>query len=332
MKRDLISVVEACYSLEGDLGSWVSRVADSLNPLLDHGHGVSGWVWKPGAWRTGEFPCGVSETMGRFMWEAADRFTTDELVSLFFGPRIRSATERLGTDNGLDEHPRVGPSLAAPGVKDFDTISVWDSAGTGLVFTGPSPEVLRTPPRQAARLERLAAHVLAGLRLRQTLEQIDAVILPDGAMVHAENDAKNADSREALRRAVTTLEHARTPRGRRDPEEALAAWQALVEGRWSLVERFESDGRRYLLARQNAPGTESNALLPGLQAHALLLRAISTPFKLIAYELGLSIASVHGLVSDGMRRLGVSSELELVSLFRSRALAELERMRAETKS
>ncbi len=182
-------------------------------------------------------------------------------------------TERLGFDRGLDEQPRVGPGLAGSGVKDFHAISVWDPSGAGLAFATPCTEVVRTQPRQAARLDRLAAHVLAGFRLRQTLEQIDAVISPDGAVVHAESDAKDADMRAALRRAVVALEHARSARGRQQPDEALTAWKSRVEGRWSVVERFESDGRRYLLARQNQPMSESGSPLHGLQAFALLLRA-----------------------------------------------------------
>ena len=38
------------------------------------------------------------------------------------------------------------------------------------------------------------------------------------------------------------------------PEEALGVWQALARGRWSIVEQFDHEGRRYVVARRKTPG------------------------------------------------------------------------------
>jgi hypothetical protein len=53
-------------------------------------------------------------------------------------------------------------------------------------------------------------------------------------------------------RAAKAIDRARS-RARSNEDEALELWQGLVAGRWSLVEQFDSDGRRFLVARKNDP-------------------------------------------------------------------------------
>jgi hypothetical protein len=46
------------------------------------------------------------------------------------------------------------------------------------------------------------------------------------------------------------MDLARGRMSKRNPERALQLWRALVDGRWSLVDSFETDGRRYVVALQ----------------------------------------------------------------------------------
>jgi hypothetical protein len=93
---------------------------------------------------------------------------------------------------------------------------------------------------------------------------VDAVLTPTGKLEHAESAAHAyADS---LRHAAVSIDRARWKMRRRDPDGALEAWRSLVEGEWSLVEIFESDGRRFMVARRNAPDAPHAPLLDAREA------------------------------------------------------------------
>jgi DNA-binding NarL/FixJ family response regulator len=87
-----------------------------------------------------------------------------------------------------------------------------------------------------------------------------------------------------------------------------------VAGRWSLVERFDSDGRRLFVARRNDPTMRRLRALGDNERKVVALLALGHSIKLCAYELGLGQSTVSELASAGMRKLGVRSRLELVEL------------------
>jgi|APLak6261675434_1056106.scaffolds.fasta_scaffold02310_2 ATP/maltotriose-dependent transcriptional regulator MalT len=50
------------------------------------------------------------------------------------------------------------------------------------------------------------------------------------------------------------MDQARRTKTRATPEHALELWRGLVAGQWSLIEHWESGGRRYIAAYSNGPG------------------------------------------------------------------------------
>jgi DNA-binding CsgD family transcriptional regulator len=99
------------------------------------------------------------------------------------------------------------------------------------------------------------------------------------------------------------------PRRRAGPLEGLAT------GRWSLVDHFDTDGRRYLVAHRNDPPLDSpNALtLPERQIAGYAAMGHSN--KLIAYELGLAESTVATHLDAASLKLGVRSRADLARLF-----------------
>ncbi len=169
----------------------------------------------------------------------------------------------------------------------------------------------------------MASHLAAAYRLRQVIGSgsapddspfAEAVLEPDGRCVHARGPAKSAAARERLKLAARSVDRARGRLRTRDGNAALDGWHALVAGRWSLVDSFERDGRRYLVAWQNAPK------VPGLRGLTLRERqvlghaALGHSNKLIAYELGLAPSTVSGLLRHGLRKLGLSTRAELMAV------------------
>lgn len=122
------------------------------------------------------------------------------------------------------------------------------------------------------------------------------------------------DDVEALRAAVIRQDRAREPERRRDPDAASDAWTALVSGRWSLVDHFESGGRRFIVARRNPLGVSDPRALTERERAVAHLAALGKSNKLIAYELGLSTATVSTHLAAVIRKLRVSSRIDLVRL------------------
>ncbi len=130
---------------------------------------------------------------------------------------------------------------------------------------------------------------------------------------------KPALEEETVREAVLRAERARLWTQQADRGEALARWQALVDGRWSLVERFEFGGRRYLVARENTLGARDPRGLTLRERQVAALAALGHPLKLIAYELGLSRPSVSASLASAMRKLGARTQAELLAWVRGAA-------------
>ena len=103
------------------------------------------------------------------------------------------------------------------------------------------------------------------------------------------------------------MEKARGKQRKTDPEGATDAWNGLVTGRWSLVDRFERDGRRYIVARRNEHHLpDPRALTPRERAVAHLA-ALGKSNKLIGYELGISASTIAGHLSAAMKKLGATA-------------------------
>jgi len=261
------------------------------------------------------------------MWATAAGFTGDELQTMFLGARVTSATERLGLTVGLNGHPGVRQFVQPLGIEDYHALSVVDGDGNGVVFAGASVKVVRLSRQEHEGLERIASHLLAALRLRSALARVDAVLTPGGRIVHAEAEAQPFAAQEALKASVVAFDRAHARAGTRDPDQAVEAWGALVAGRWSIVQQFDTDGRRYLVARRNEPRAIPSTALTPIESHALLLRAQGVSYKGMRYELGLSESTLHRYVHSGLNKLGLSNNLELAQFFGTHAQALLDALK-----
>jgi DNA-binding CsgD family transcriptional regulator len=112
--------------------------------------------------------------------------------------------------------------------------------------------------------------------------------------------------------------HARRTAGSIGSEAALEAWRALTEGKWSVLETVESDGKRFLVARRNAleiGDTAATKALEDLERQICAMTAAGHTQKLIAYELGIHPASVARRLRTGMIKLRVRTRAELARHF-----------------
>jgi DNA-binding CsgD family transcriptional regulator len=143
----------------------------------------------------------------------------------------------------------------------------------------------------------------------------DAIFSPNGRIQHAEALAKEPGAMDQLRRAVLDLEKARGPRRERQASVDLNAWKGLVDARWSLLDRFETDGKRYIVARENAPLPPGHESLTLRERQVLSYAALGHENKVIAYDLGIAHSTVRVLMARAASKLGATSRSELLTSY-----------------
>jgi DNA-binding CsgD family transcriptional regulator len=234
----------------------------------------------------------------------------------------RVKNERSWSAGSLEDMTTLLEFLRSCGGDDLLFTTSYDRTGTGVLLGAIVKQTKLTD--RAREIHRLAAvHLAAGLRLRQSLarlpkgDSVEAVFEADGRLAHAEGAASETDMRAQLREAVKRVDHARTDAVRKDEVEALGLWRGLVEGRWSLIDRHDTDGRRYYVAIANPPDGVSARQLTDGEAQVVAQVAAGEPNGVIAYALGVAESVVARRLHNAMRKLGAESRMDVVRLGRA---------------
>ncbi len=218
------------------------------------------------------------------------------------------------------------PSESVGMYPDSFNVACVDGEGLGCVLVANMPDPAPRPvaPSVARVWAKVAAHVATGYRLHRKrrsandLESAEAILDPEGRAVHASGRAAQRWALDGIRAIASSVDHARTRAVRRDGPSALEAWRALALGRWSILDCFDRDGRRYVIARPNEPRPKGSPTLTRRQAQIVEHVALGHSNKLIAYELGLSPSTVATHLALAAGRLGARSRLELIVMVRGR--------------
>jgi DNA-binding NarL/FixJ family response regulator len=117
---------------------------------------------------------------------------------------------------------------------------------------------------------------------------------------------------DAVRDAIAArLEDLDAPLEPVSDEDARRAWSSLSSGGWSLLDHFDRDGRRYLVVvRSEAPSTRR---LSRREREVCDLAVRGESNKVIAGALGIALSTVAGHLGASMRKLRVSSRVELIA-------------------
>jgi len=98
-----------------------------------------------------------------------------------------------------------------------------------------------------------------------------------------------------------------------DGVRTLQGWRAQIGEGWILVDTFERDGRRYVLAVQSCefsmPGFE---LLSVRERQVLRQASLGRHNKAIAYEMGLAHSTVRVLLARAAAKVGAHSRRDLL--------------------
>ena len=317
---DPIAVVEAGYRWAPDLGSWLDGIVEAAGSY-DVGGGVVAYTVGVAREHRTSAPRGTSTamTIAAQLRRATDRFSP-KVAKLAYAPtehvgNVAYRLARLARELRVRLRPMHLPdawALVAGDPMRESLAIVFPRLHTSGAIDEPFPH------RDRRQLGHVGAHLGAALRLRAllqpvTTEHADAVFSPNGALLDARRDTAEKPARTALTEAVLRSEKARGRMRRSDPDEAVHQWTALVQGRWTLVDAIESDGKRFVLARENPVRPTDPLSLTAEESAVAWLTACGHSYKYVAYELGLSLGVTTSRLRTAMRKLSVMSRSELLA-------------------
>jgi DNA-binding NarL/FixJ family response regulator len=89
-----------------------------------------------------------------------------------------------------------------------------------------------------------------------------------------------------------------------------------VVAQWSLLDEFDTDGKRFVVAMDNRPPQRVARGALSEREHQVLTQAeLGHSNKEIAYELGLSSATVRVLIHRAAKKLGAATRAEAIAKF-----------------
>ena len=326
----LIDFAETAYDLDILNGDWLCRLMEAGAPFLDRGLGLFAITCRRPA-QPG--PLVIDQVQTRLgpsdFRERVERLTQDVDMSLLW-PISHPGVPKTLSEASADHEPDVFRLIMDrfPFAKDGLGFNAFDPDGRGVFVLSALPEVTRLSPRHRELFQMVAAHFAAAYRLRRALRLeaaskdgkselphgAEAVIDPtDFHVTDAVGPAKERSALESLREAARRVDVARGKMREEDPQRALELWRALVRGRWSTIDWFDTDGRRYVIGVPNEPGLDDSRGLTDREMQVVSYVRVGLTNKMISYHLGLSQGRVSGLLSCAMHKLGLQNRAQLVN-------------------
>jgi len=307
---DPLRIVEAGYAFVPDEREWLRGLLEAARPF-EIGTGAAAYTID----LTGDSR--VASFVGEASFEPIVRAFTGALPAKV-APRVYAPTEFVG--NAAYRTRRLAEAIG----RELPRIDAWalvagDPRVRALTLAWPGGTDF-TPDRgfpRAKLLGLVGAHLAAAMRLRRAAGPVSAdddatesVLDPSGKVLHAKGVARFAMA--SLVEAVIKRERARGRLRRADPREAAALWSVLVDGRWSIVDLVERDGKRMLLARRNPIEGPDLLALTEEERDVMWLSTLGHSHKYVGYELGLSQTAVKRRFTRAIRKMGIASRRELL--------------------
>ncbi|HWZ92272.1 MAG TPA: LuxR C-terminal-related transcriptional regulator [Polyangiaceae bacterium] len=96
---------------------------------------------------------------------------------------------------------------------------------------------------------------------------------------------------------------------------ARRLWHGVLKGDLVVERHFDRGGRRYLVLQQASRDRSKRDALSPREREVVSYRAYGQSLKLIAGELGVSVPTVQRALVSGLKKLGLSGDLELAAVF-----------------
>jgi DNA-binding CsgD family transcriptional regulator len=314
--------LETAYNPDGDDDSWLKGVMRAARAVWGRGGPAHGGIYDasdPDRFRVSavHFIDCPEERLG----------VLRDGLALITAPLVRRTFMRVSAQrNGALHMPEMDTMLrgmARLGFLDALNVNGLDPSRRGVYFALWRRDRSSLPRGELATYRRMAHHLGAAYRLRRRLREqrspgqtVDAA---DGAeaildarrrVLHAVGPARDGRAQSKLIEMAAARERAR--RGR-DAPAALEEWRPLAGARWTLVDSFDRNGTRYVVARENRSDFGGLASLTGRERQVVAYLALGQSTKETAYALGISDATVRVLIRRAAVKLGVTSRDSLIA-------------------
>ncbi len=318
MQTDLVSVIEAAYLIEQSEDAWLKGILRAAGTSIGAGAGVAAFTYdasNPAAFRFHSFVYeDMSEEVAALALRAVPASDADFVRESFMSRPCATSSEVPG----WYQQPFVENMRRDFGIHDTLTINGINPNGHGCAVVAfmPRKTTLNTGRRNV--LQKISCHLAAACRLRRVLSLTDAPLAGDaivdyqGRIRHAEGKARSKTSLSSLKESTVAILNSRTHLRRTAPEQAVDEWKGLIAARWTLIDVQETDGRKYLVARENKPRIKGPKKLTEREQQVVALAAIGHHNKLIGYFLGISHSTVRVLMARAAGKLEVRSRAELI--------------------
>ncbi|MEZ0312803.1 MAG: LuxR C-terminal-related transcriptional regulator [Myxococcota bacterium] len=317
-----IDVVEMAYRLDGNESEWLSALLARARPDIDSGGGVYAFTGNENVPNLEASPVFVQHELDPGFGQCLLELNRDAPRDIYDLLRTRLVTcgglvEELGESSPVVQH--FQGVLRPSGFCDGFSMFAHDAEGGSVSISAPSRHVIHAAPRVRGIWRRVGLHVASALRLRRKLASQpavrDALLDPSGQLHDVEDSIKDdARARRALVSAVRAMERARSSKMRASAGEALDLWRGLVAGEWSLIEHWESGGRRYLAAYRNRPEVRDPRALTPTERSMLRYLGLGATNKDIVYALGLPLSTVSTSVTRILKKLRLRSRVDVALL------------------
>ena len=328
MTGAFLSLIEEAYRLDTDDRQWLAALAERAAGMVPTSTGAMAYEFDASDPAAGvDIPryasCSVPDSFVPSTLSLNRRTTTEDAARFYHrGIICGTVSEILRSSGGsIRTNTAYSNSVASNGYVDSFGLTASSPVKRGLVVNAPLEREVTLNPRAKLAWREAGVHLQSAYRLRASLRDTpldpEAVVDAERGILHCDGEAKEASIRERLHRAARAVDAARTRQPSREAHEALRMWQGLVNGRWTLVESFESDGRRFFLAYPNEVAIGNPRALSGRERAVVGYVVQGDSNKWIAYQLGISAATVARHLATALRKLGLSHRHELIWLYQS---------------
>ncbi len=302
--------------------------------MLDRGLGVMSHVFVPDERGSFSFPAhGLAHMDGDLAaaglrWHSTSSAEMTRRSHIEYGA-CGSLSEVFGSKALRDGIIGFSLAFSSFGVQDFLFFRGLSPDGSGAVVLAPSRRLERPDESFRETWSRYASHLSAGFWLRRLLDGlVDADATVDGADLlstygnsfHRDCFAGASTACDLLRTAALTADQNRQNARARAPED-FELWQGLVAGEWSLVDSFAKGGRRFVIAKKNAPKVIDPRALTVREREVAAYAALGLSNKVISFHLDLSKSTVASHLRNVLEKLNLKSRLEFVEFFQGHRVA-----------
>ncbi|AKU97774.1 hypothetical protein AKJ09_04438 [Labilithrix luteola] len=313
-RPDLVSVLEAAYGHEKDEEAWAGQLVDAIQRALPRSNGVGFNLFEYdenlAITRLRHVAAVGSGIAGKSVSGSVFRAAGPEVARRYHFPRRLVTTQSEIDDAGSDEVREFGEFFRRRvGMADGVAMIGRSNDGIGFVLYAGFDERIELGRYERQALARVALHLESAIRLRLRPERAVAVMDANGKLLHCTEEALD---RDALAKHVVAVEASHL-RGARRGAEGIATWNALLDGRLSLVAR-DIGGKRHYVLLENAPDRRAMRVLSRQEVEILHLSARGMPVKLVSYALGIASSTISHALASAANKLGLQSPRELLRL------------------